>query len=262
MTTDTFGESGEAELPGLPATEEQIQMLETRYRYAASLAPETHGAVLEIGAGAGQGIACLEAAYDHVVVGDIRDENLLLLEQAKTSASTEILRFSSESLPFEDAMFDTVLILEAIYYFEQPKEAIAEAHRVLKPEGKLFLTVPNPNCVSFVPSTHAFNYFGENELQRLLTPLFHDEEVIAAFPYSSVRDAPRVLKLRRVVASLFRNLRIGGAIRRVMRKKLLGYSMTFPSVVQPAVVNESHFVAVPNGEKNRSHKVLYFVAKK
>ena len=49
---------------------------------------------------------------------------------------------SSEFLPFADESFDLVLMSEAFHYIEDPEEGVAELRRVLRPGGKLILTVP------------------------------------------------------------------------------------------------------------------------
>ena len=47
------------------------------------------------------------------------------------------------SLPFEDNAFDTVTILAALNYFENPKEVLDEVSRILKPDGTLLVTFLN-----------------------------------------------------------------------------------------------------------------------
>src|SRR5204862_8137890 len=44
-----------------------------------------------------------------------------------------------EALPFRAASMDTVLGLSMLTYFPEPREMLAEAHRVLKPGGTLLL---------------------------------------------------------------------------------------------------------------------------
>ncbi|MGH6645911.1 class I SAM-dependent methyltransferase [Aquabacterium sp.] len=45
-------------------------------------------------------------------------------------------------MPIEDGIFDAVLCTQVLEHLEWPRESVQEMHRVLKPGGKLFMTVP------------------------------------------------------------------------------------------------------------------------
>jgi ubiquinone/menaquinone biosynthesis C-methylase UbiE len=60
-------------------------------------------------------------------------------------ASERVREGSVTALPFPDASFDRALcldVLEHLTYEEQPR-ALAELHRVVRPGGELFVSVPN-----------------------------------------------------------------------------------------------------------------------
>jgi 2-polyprenyl-3-methyl-5-hydroxy-6-metoxy-1,4-benzoquinol methylase len=48
-----------------------------------------------------------------------------------------------QALPFPDCSFDTVVSLETVEHVPDPRGAVAELARVLKPKGRLLLTTPN-----------------------------------------------------------------------------------------------------------------------
>ncbi|MEP0871784.1 class I SAM-dependent methyltransferase [Trichocoleus desertorum AS-A10] len=47
------------------------------------------------------------------------------------------------SLPFADASFDVVTMLAVLEHIEHEHQILQEIHRVLKPDGKLIITVPS-----------------------------------------------------------------------------------------------------------------------
>ena len=51
---------------------------------------------------------------------------------------------ASQSLPFEDGKFDFIFALEILEHVESPTKMLQEIYRVLKPDGILILSVPNP----------------------------------------------------------------------------------------------------------------------
>lgn len=59
--------------------------------------------------------------------------------------SAHVKQGSLGALPFPDGSFDNVLCLDVLEHlsFEEQPRALAELHRVLKPGGELFVSVPN-----------------------------------------------------------------------------------------------------------------------
>lgn len=49
----------------------------------------------------------------------------------------------ASSLPFEDDSFDAAVCSEVLEHLFNPQDALAEIHRVLRPGGRLILSVPN-----------------------------------------------------------------------------------------------------------------------
>ena len=60
-------------------------------------------------------------------------------------ASDRVREGSVTSLPFPDGMFDCALCLDVLEHltFEEQPQALAELHRVVRPGGELFVSVPN-----------------------------------------------------------------------------------------------------------------------
>lgn len=71
------------------------------------------------------------SACDRVVAVDL-----------KPNAAKGVMACSAVALAFKDNTFDTVICIEVIHYIEDFKSALSEMKRVLKPGGKLIVTVP------------------------------------------------------------------------------------------------------------------------
>jgi len=96
-------------------------------------------AILDIGCGAGQTLVALGAAERSIGV----DVDLAALRHAASGAMGQPLRVAGargEQLPFCDGAFDYVFSRVAIPYMNIPA-ALAEMHRVLRPDGRLWLAL-------------------------------------------------------------------------------------------------------------------------
>lgn len=58
-------------------------------------------------------------------------------------------------MPIADGVFDIVLCTQVLEHLEWPRESVKEMHRVLKPQGKLFITVPMAQAEHQIP----FDFF-------------------------------------------------------------------------------------------------------
>jgi SAM-dependent methyltransferase len=85
-----------------------------------------------------------------------------------------IIAFDGVSIPFTDALFDTVLCTEVIEHAVEPEMLISEIFRVLKPGGVLLATVPFSARVHYAPFD--FNRFTKYRLKNILAP-FSDVEI-------------------------------------------------------------------------------------
>lgn len=72
---------------------------------------------------------------------------------------------TAESLPFPSGSFDAVICTQVMSYVKNPRKAVAEMHRVLKPGGSLFLTVP-AFCPAFFDELWRFFPEGIRELTK------------------------------------------------------------------------------------------------
>lgn len=106
-----------------------------RQRKAAALAKVAPGAaVLEIG--------CRDGGLRRFLPSDLRYQGMDIAPEF--AAQDILIRDVSDGIPFPDASYDHVFCIEVLEHVPDPFGALTEIRRVLKPDGVLVLSVPNP----------------------------------------------------------------------------------------------------------------------
>lgn len=100
--------------------------------------------ILEIGCGDG-GVIQLLKESNEVHALDISKSSIALLKQK--GIYCHLHDISTEKLPFDDGFFDYIIILEVMEHLKSPQFAIEEFQRVLKLDGALIVSVPNPRTL-------------------------------------------------------------------------------------------------------------------
>jgi SAM-dependent methyltransferase len=94
------------------------------------------GHALDVATGTGMGAKALLEVCENVSGCDLSAQ---MLDHAKQSLpKVNFLESSAEKLPFLDEQFDLVTVFLAFHWFDQ-KRFLAQAHRVLQPEGVLMI---------------------------------------------------------------------------------------------------------------------------
>lgn len=95
--------------------------------------------ILDIGCGTGKMLDEL-APFGHVVGADFAPEALQFCVTRGVGA--DLARADARRLPFADASFDVVTAMDIVEHIDDDKAASCEIFRVLKPGGRLLVTVP------------------------------------------------------------------------------------------------------------------------
>ena len=104
-------------------------------------APQKGEHVLDVGTGTGL-VAHLVAprVSPGSVIGIDLSDQMLAIARAKKSKNSQFLGMAAEQLVFKPASFDLVTMGEALAYLGDPTDALAEANRVLRADGRLALS--------------------------------------------------------------------------------------------------------------------------
>ena len=108
----------------------------------AMAAPRAGERVLDIACGTGNG-ALLAAARGADVVGVDAAPRLVGVAEERAAAaglSLELLVGDALALPVADASFDVVISIFGVIFATDPARAIAEVARVLRPDGRAYVT--------------------------------------------------------------------------------------------------------------------------
>ena len=114
---------------GAPAIREQ----------RTKIVPQARGRVLELGIGGGLNLAFYDPKAATSVTGVDPSAELRAIAGAAPrpeGLAVEIIAGEAERLPFADASFDTVLCTFTLCSVRSPAAALAEARRVLRPDGR------------------------------------------------------------------------------------------------------------------------------
>lgn len=150
-------------------------LLDSRASVERWAAPHLEGVVLDIGCG------------DRWLEPHVQQRGHYIgLDSLKTGAALYGARPSlfgdASRLPVADASIDTVVLLEVLEHLEHPREALDEIARVLKPGGRLLLSMPFLYPIHDAP--HDFQRYTIHGLTREISAVGFDVGAISAARHS------------------------------------------------------------------------------
>jgi ubiquinone/menaquinone biosynthesis C-methylase UbiE len=108
--------------------------------------------VLDIGSGRGWFSIYAAGQKADVTAVDLSRENLQRVKEANSSVNT--VYGDAIELPFTDEKFDLIVALELLEHLVEPKTAILNWSRFLKPAGRLLVTVPYNEIIRYTLCIH------------------------------------------------------------------------------------------------------------
>lgn len=159
--------SSEVNSSDIPSDNPIFQRTKKAYEIVAE---QDLGRVLEIGCGEGYGIPILlQKASSYVgvdkngfLIRSLRDQNL--------PNATFHHHYAPPLQEIESNSVDTVVCFQVIEHIKEDGKLVSEIKRVLKPNGKLFLTTPNAEKTVSRNPWHIREY-SSTQLMKLLSPM-------------------------------------------------------------------------------------------
>lgn len=138
-----------------------------------AIAPRKGMRILDLAAGTGTSSAALTAHGAEVVAADFSEG--MLAEGRKRYADNDLIEFvwaDAMALPFEDNSFDAATISYGLRNISDPKLAIAEMRRVVKPGGRVVIAEFSTPTSALVRGPYAF--YGRHVLPRIAGAINRD----------------------------------------------------------------------------------------
>ena len=246
------------EVPGSHASCEQLAMAYTRYRVAGELAVGKD--VLEVACGSGMGLGYLARKARRVVGGDY-DSKLVEIARRHYGERVEIRQMDAQVLPFPEATFDVVVFLEAIYYLPRPQVFMAEARRVLRPGGCLFICSANKEWDGFNPSPFSLGYYSLRELGSMLAEAGFKPELLAGFPVPKHGAKTRLINTLRRVAVRFHLIPKTMNGKKLLKRLVFGKLQPMPKQITDETGTFHPPAPHPPEQPVTEHKVLYAIGR-
>jgi SAM-dependent methyltransferase len=245
------------EIAGEFVSREAAAMMRERYQFVAERAGGLD--VLEVSCGAGQGLGCTAARARRVVGVDITAASLAVA-RAHYGRRIPLVRGDAQALSFAAGSFDIVAVHEAIYYFPDAALAFAEAYRVLRPGGRLFISTINPEWSDFNPSPFSTSYLSAEALADALGRRFDRVEMFGAFPVIEGGVRGRALSALKRLAVAWRLVPRTMRGKRLLKRLVYGPLVPVPAELAPGATPATVTPLLEGDSRAARFKVIYSIA--
>ena len=105
--------------------------------------PLENKVVLEVGCGSGVFTKAAVVHSKSVTGTDVAKKAIKELALENKDEKLKFITAAAENLPFKRNSFDAVLCFETLEHLKSPVAVLGEIYRVLKPRGRLYVSIPN-----------------------------------------------------------------------------------------------------------------------
>ena len=177
----------------------------TKYRFVRDFLGDNLGITADIGCGPGVFVRHMSVRARYLIEIDIDHDSLERVQfRHRDLRNVGFATTSANILPFSDNCLDTVLCLEVLEHLKDDSAALAEIYRVLRPDGRLVLSVPVPP--GEVDEDSAWGHKREGyqlpEIKSLLVDNGFDVQDFAFAEFKFSRRAAQVIRWWRQATQL------------------------------------------------------------
>jgi ArsR family transcriptional regulator len=159
----------------------------------------------DLGCGTGAVMSALAPHVARVIGVDASDEMLRAAEsRLGGTTNTDLRRGTLEALPLDAAALDAATLVLVLHHLPSPALALAEAHRVLTPGGRLLIVdmAPHEHEEYRQQMGHVWLGFSEEHLRRLLSQAGFDDVRMNALPAVTEAKGPALFAATATKSSL------------------------------------------------------------
>ena len=100
---------------------------------------------------------------------DMISESTRVNEEFIENGRAQFQLGEASNIPFPDNSFDKIFTINTIYFWEDPEKVLSEFKRVLKPTGRIYISVrPKSTMQNYPFVKYGFNMFSKEDLKLLL----------------------------------------------------------------------------------------------
>ncbi len=248
------------EMGGDEISAEQLQRLCNRYYWAGEYVRGRDA--VEIACGTGAGLGYLASLARSVQACDIADE-VLAPPRAHYGSRIRIDTADASKLPYGDNSADVMLMYEAIYYLPNAADFLAEARRILRPDGVVLVASANKDLYDFNPSPFSHTYYGAADFVQLAKANGFDIiELAGGTPLERVSLRQRVLRPVKKVVVRLGLMPKTTAGKKWMKRLVFGRMVSLPIEIDAQTCPFEKPQPISGDGPNRSYKVLFCAMRK